>query len=235
MDAKRIWHASLKKSAAISNRQQETRMNRFWFFFYGLPNIVGMGAMLVGLCAHLLLVVIGFGLPFWWLFVPALYVFGWLVGFSIENNDADLHFRNALTEEEIKKELDELLKKIKKRIPQEAYDHVVNIKDAVINVLPQLLNQQGMGNQELFTVKKTVFDYLPETLENYIKLPNMYSKIHKLQNGKTADVMLIEQLTIIDTTMQDIVQNIYAQDANKLLTNQRFLEQRMQTNDNAFL
>lgn len=211
-------------------------MTRFWFFFYGLPNIVGMALALLGLLAHIALVVLSAkgGMLYWPLIVLGLYVFGWLVGYIFENNDADLHFKNALTEEQIKSELEDLLKKIKKRIPKEAYEHVVNIKKAVVTVIPQLLAKKGIGNHDLYTVKKTVFDYLPETLENYLRLPSVYSKVHKLSNGKTADCLLIEQLTVIDTTMQDIVQNIYAEDANQLMANQRFLEQRMQNTDVMF-
>lgn len=230
MDAKATLAVCLKKYVGINN------MQRFWFFFYGLPNIMGMGLALLGLLVHIGLVVLSAkgGVMYWAFIVLGLYVFGWLVGYIFENKDADLHFKNAITEEQIKSELEDLLKKIKKRIPKEAYEHVVNIKNAVVTVIPQLLAKQGIGSHDLYTVKKTVFDYLPETLESYMKLPSVYSKVHKLSNGKTADVLLIEQLTVIDTTMQDIVQNIYAEDANKLMTNQRFLEQRMQNTDALF-
>lgn len=211
-------------------------MTRFWFFFYSLGNIVGMALALLGLIVHLLLVIFSAkgGVLYWPIIVFGLYVFGWLVGYMLEDNDADLTFRNALTEEEIRNELDKLIKKIRKRVPAEALEHVVNIKEAVFTVLPDLLTGSAIGNHDLFTVKKTVFDYLPETLERYLKLPNVYAKLHKLQGGKTANTLLIEQLTVIDNTMQDIVKNIYAKDANQLMANQRFLEQRLQSEGDLF-
>jgi hypothetical protein len=51
--------------------------------------------------------------------------------------------------------------------------------------------------------------------------------VHPLRDGKTAKQILLEQLTLIDDTMKDVVVNIHRQDANQLLINQRFLEDRL--------
>lgn len=203
-------------------------MKRFWFFFYGFPNIIGMALALLGLLTHIALVIASAkgGLLYWWVIVVGLYVLGWLVGWFFQNNDANLQFQHTLTAEQIEAELDSLIKKIKKRVPTEALTHVQGIRESVFAVLPDIV-RGNFANHDLYTIKKTVFAYLPETLENYLKLPNVYATMHPIRDGKTAKVLLIEQLSLIDTTMQDVVKNIYNQDAQALLVNERFLQARL--------
>lgn len=227
MGAKASCRKCLNKYAGISSKGG--LVNKFWFFFYGWPNIVGMALMLLGLAVHIALMALSpkGGLLYWWVMVLGLYVLGWLVGWFFQNNDADLHFRQALTAEQIKAELDSLVRKIAKRVPEEALSHVKSIRESVAAVLPQIV-AGSFGSHDLFTIKKTVFNYLPETLENYLRLPTVYANVHPIQNGKTAKTLLVEQLTIIDTTMSEVVQNIYNQDAQALLVNEKFLKSRFE-------
>lgn len=206
-------------------------MKNFWLFFYSLPNILGLAGLFLGLLAQIaLLVSASNGLLAWWLVIPACYVFGWLLGFIVQKKEAQLQFQQHLTAEEITEQLTKLLKKVKNRISPEAYVHLQSIQTSVQSVLPHLVAGQ-FGNQELFTIKQTVFDYLPTTLENYLKLPPAYTAIHVIQDGKTAKVLLNEQLALIDNTMQKVVHNIVSDDAQALLVNQRFLQSRLEQQD----
>lgn len=210
-------------------------MQRFWLFFYDLPNIFGLACLLMALIGYVVFAVMGgdFISALVMLFVVLLaYPLGWLLGFLVRKPEAVLQFQQTLTAEQITDELNRLLKKVHNRISPEAYEHLQNIQSSILSVLPQLVAGR-FGDQDLFTIKKTVFDYLPTTLENYLKLPSAYASMHVIQEGKTAKVLLTEQLTLIDTSMQQVVHNIYNNDAQDLLVNQRFLESRL--NEVSFL
>lgn len=204
-------------------------MQRFWLFFYDLPNIFGLAFLLLALMGYVAFAVMGGD------FTSALvmlvgvllaYPLGWLLGFIVRKPEAVLQFQQNLTAEQITDELNRLLRKVKNRITPEAYQHLEHIQTAILSVLPQLVAGR-FGNQDLFTIKKTVFDYLPTTLENYLKLPTAYANMHVIQDGKTAKTLLTEQLAMIDTSMQQVVHSIYNDDAQDLLVNQRFLENRL--------
>ncbi len=204
-------------------------MRRFWLFFYDLPNIFGLACLLLALIGYVVFVVMvgDFASALVMLFVVLLaYPLGWLLGFIVRKPETVLQFEQTLTAEQISEELNRLLKKVHNRISPEAYEHLQNIQNSVLSVLPQLVSGR-FGNQDLFTIKKTVFDYLPTTLENYLKLPSAYANRHVIQDGKTAKMLLTEQLSLIDTSMQQVVHSIYNEDAQDLLVNQRFLENRL--------
>lgn len=204
-------------------------MKKFWYHVLSWPNIIGCGVALLGLALHLMLELMtrDGGIPFWFVIIPAMYVFGYLIGYLFQDNDAQLRFfYEQQNIEEIRTELDKLIKNTRKRLSPELFAKVQSIRASIEAVLPNLINTTS-ANHDLFTVKQTVFDYLPSTLENYLKLPTPYARMHKLRDGKTAQQLLDEQLTVIDDTMHKVVQNVFEQDVNELRINQRFLRDRL--------
>lgn len=205
-------------------------MQRFWLFFYGLPNIFGLAFLLIALISYVWLALTTNDISSTMVFLVAVilaYPLGWLFGFLIRKKDDMLHFQQTLTAEQITDELNRLMHKVKNRISPDFYTHLQNIQSSIMSVLPQLVAGR-FANQDLFTIKKTVFDYLPTTLENYLKLPSVYASMHVVQDGKTPKMLLNEQLALIDNSMQQVVHSIYNEDAQALLVNQRFLENRLQ-------
>lgn len=205
-------------------------MQRFWLYFYDLPNIFGLACLLVALLGYMAFVMLGadFGSAMVLLVAVVLaYPLGWLLGVVLRKKETLLQFEQTLTAEQITTEMQRLLGKVKNRISPDAYTHLESIQASILSVLPQLVAGQ-FANQDLFTVKKTVFDYLPTTLENYLKLPTAYANRHVIQDGKTANTLLTEQLALIDTSMQQVVHSIYNDDAQALLVNERFLQGRLQ-------
>lgn len=204
-------------------------MQRFWLFFYGLPNILGMTGLLIGLLIYMLVVAtsaLTTGIMLLLALIPILcYGFMALVGILLQKPEAKLQFEQTLNAEQIRDELEKLLKRVKSRIAPDAYNHLENIQASMLSVLPQLVAGR-FGNHDLFTLKQMVLQYLPTTLENYLKLPPAYASIHPIQDGKTAKVLLTEQLTLMDTALQRVVHNIVQDDAQALLVNQRFLQQK---------
>ena len=75
-------------------------------------------------------------------------------------------------------------------------------------------------------VGRTATDYLPSALQAYVSLPRAYATLHKMQNGKTADQILGEQLTLLAAKMNEVADAVQKKDSNALLANGRFLEER---------
>ena len=198
---------------------------RLLFFLYGTPNLVGALLGLVGL----LLFFTGVIQDFWLLIVVGLYAVGYLL--TPKNREIDLHLKNQLDAGEVRRELDELVATVRGRVSKEVLELVVSIKDSVLAVLPTLVRADAGGDHHTFVIKQTALEYLPETLENYLKLPPAFARLHTLKDGKNAQQLLLEQLRLLDTTMKEIVVDVHRNDTDRLLVNGRFLEEKFRKSE----
>lgn len=200
-----------------------TRKERLLLFLYSTPNIVGCLLGLVGLALFFTGVI-----QDWWLpIVVGLYLIGVLVTPRPEH--VELALQNELSNEEIERQLNDLVRKVQKRLPPEALNKVKSIQASILSVLPLL--PANSGDQNSFMLRQTALEYLPKTLENYLNLPPAFANMHPIRDGKTARQLLVEQLDLLDKEMQELVAAAAANDTQKLLAHGRFLEQKFQTDD----
>src|SRR5690606_26751511 len=89
-----------------------------WLYLYSTPNIVGSALGILGL----ILFFTGLIGQFWWLIVPGLYAIGVVV--TPGSQQIDLALRHQLTIEELQVELEELVRKIRHRVPEEILQKV---------------------------------------------------------------------------------------------------------------
>ena len=75
-------------------------------------------------------------------------------------------------------------------------------------------------------IRQTALHYVPQALDAYLAIPRMYAERVPVQDGKTARQVLIEQLRMIDQKMRDTAEAMYHDDADRLLANARFLQDR---------
>lgn len=75
-------------------------------------------------------------------------------------------------------------------------------------------------------IRQTALHYLPQALEAYLALPRIYAERVPVQDSKTAKDVLIEQLQLISQKMKETSQAMYQNDADRLLANARFLQDR---------
>ena len=101
---------------------------------------------------------------------------------------------------------------------------------SIREVLPKLADARGFDDN-LYTVCETVLRYLPETLANYAALPPAFRATRVLKTGKTARDLLTEQLTILDNQLKEVVDNVARGDAEALLANGKFLEDKFRERD----
>jgi hypothetical protein len=191
-------------------------------WFYGVPNIVGIVLALVGVGLYLGGVIHGFLVP---LIVVGLYVLGAVLtpkpkgigGLSTLGGDLDPGL--------IRSALNRIVEESQKRLPDELAAKVVAIQATILDILPKL-DGTTIDRQDLFALERTVSDYLPNTLDNYLTLPRAYANSHVIANGKTAEQLLGEQLDLIDQKMKEISDAVAKDDVGKLLAQGRFLEER---------
>jgi len=51
------------------------------------------------------------------------------------------------------------------------------------------------------SIKRAMYSFLPQTLENYTQLPTLYARLHPLQNGRTARFELLYHLDLLEETL----------------------------------
>src|SRR4030081_2857327 len=114
---------------------------------------------------------------------------------------------------------------IRGKVPDDVYQKVVSTQQTILGILPKI-DRLGPGSQDAFVVQKTVTDYLPSTLQAYLNLPRAYATLHRLSDGRTAAQLLLEQLTLLDAKLGAVADAVNKNDADALLANGRFLEDR---------
>lgn len=201
------------------------RRQRTLLFLYSNGNIAGSALGILGLLLFCIVSIILGGTPLLLLVVPALYAIGWLGATLLAGPAADLHLRQQLTAGEIQSELDNLVRSLQGKVPQEVRDKVASIKQSIVAILPQIVDMTS-GDYDIYTIRKTALDYLPETLQNYLRLPPAYRNLQPVQDGKTPKQLLLEQLDLLDQKMKEIVQDFARNDTQQLMAQGRFLESK---------
>jgi hypothetical protein len=192
---------------------------RILLFLYSTPNLVGSALGILGL----LMFFSGLIGSYWLLIVVGLYGIGVLATPKSPRYQLELH--NQLTKDEIRDELEGLVRNIRKRVPKEIFEKVESIKDSILDILLHIVDL-GSSDYSVYTIRQTALVYLPETLQNYINLPRAYANLHPVKDGKTAKQLLSEQLDVLDREMKDIAQDFYRDDTQRLLAHGRFLEEK---------
>jgi hypothetical protein len=190
-------------------------------FIYGTPNIAGC-----------LLAMGGLGLFFgglihayWWAIVAGLYgagVAGWP-----RNELAETAESAELSTELLAQQVHKLVDSVAKGLPPEAVDELREIEAALAELLPRLRQMQDRGAisaKDSFTVLETVRRYLPDTLGAYLRLPKLYARMQTLADRQTAAQLLTAQLKMLKASLEEIARNAFAGDAEKLVTNGKFLQ-----------
>jgi hypothetical protein len=196
---------------------------RLLLYLYSTGNIVGC-----------LLAIGGLGLFFgnviheyWWAIVGGLYgagVLGWP-----RSNLAETAMQTELSTEKLAQQVKKLVDTVAPGLPKEALDPLRSIESTLSELLPRLKEMSDRGvisSKDSFTVVETVRRYLPDTLAAYLRLPRYYARMQPLADGRTASQTLLEQLTVLDTSLKDVAKSAFAGDAETLVTNGRFLQNK---------
>jgi hypothetical protein len=188
-------------------------------YLYSGKNIVGSTLALFGLLLFFTGVVASF---FWPFVVAAMYGIGALlapgppkVALSGTSFDPD----------SIRRSLQRQLSIANGKLSPALQAKLQEIADTIMGILPHYA-EFPPGSPDLFVVGRTATDYLPSALQAYLNLPRAYATLHKMPNGKTADEVLGDQLTLLASKMDEVADAVHKKDSDALLANGRFLEEK---------
>lgn len=197
---------------------------RIVLFLYGSPNIVGSLLGLLGLGLFF-----GGLIKHYWLFIViGLYMAGLFL--TPRNKTAELTLQSQLAAEDVQDALENLVGKIRRKVPTDVLVQVERIKDAICTLLSKISDVQS-GDHAIYTVRQTALEYLPDALQHYLSLPSAFANFHPVKDGKTAKTLLLEQLDLLAETMEQIVEGVHRHDTEQLLIHGRFLEERFRKAD----
>ncbi len=188
-------------------------------YLYSGKNIVGSTLALFGLLlffTHIITV------AFWPFVVVAMYGIGALL------SPGPPHVALAGTSfdpEGIRRSLQHQLDTAGGKLPPPLMSKLQEISDTIMGILPHYANFPP-GSPDLFVVGRTATDYLPSALQAYLNLPRAYATLHKMPNGRTADQVLDDQLTLLASKMDEVADAVHQKDSDALLANGKFLEEK---------
>jgi hypothetical protein len=158
---------------------------------------------------------------------PALYVVGALAapGRKRLTSAAGTESKDAI------RSLEEIQRRIRRRVPDVVARRVKYISGSIVDSLRRA-DSLGEGSHEVFGLVKTATDYLPTALQTYLDLPRHFADRRVVVDGKTPLVLLIEQLDLLITKMDEIAEAVNRADSDKLIAHGRFLDEKFGKDDN---
>lgn len=169
---------------------------------------------------------------FWWAIVVGFYGIGYYAS-PPEKTTVFFHF-NDESLQDYKGFIDRLYKNSYGQLPKESSERLDNIRinaHELIDFLEKDKQSLNGFNQDLFTVKKIFDQYLPNLINNYLKLPKRYAENVILGNSKTSKDMLLEQIIILDEQVKKISYAMYENDTKSLQVHGKLLEQKFENED----
>ena len=109
------------------------------------------------------------------------------------------------------------------RVPEAVAARVVKVTTAARDTIPRLDQLGGGGSRDGHAVMATVTSYLPEALGAYLRLPRSFADRRPVDRGRTSLMVLVDQLDLLGTTMDKILDAAYRSDAAALVAHGRFL------------
>jgi hypothetical protein len=196
---------------------------RLQLFLYSNGNIAGSLMAMGGLG----LFFGGIIHAYWWAIVVGLYGAGVLAW--PRNDLARMAERTELSTEMLAQQVRKLIDSVAQGLPKEALEFLRSIQATLSELLPRLQELRDRGiisAKDSFTVVETVRRYLPDTLAAYLRLPKFYAQMQTLADGRTATQTLLQQLQVLDTSLKDIAKSAFAGDAEALISNGQFLQDK---------
>jgi hypothetical protein len=181
-------------------------------------NLTGVGLATVGPVLGLVGVinpVLGLAL------IPVLYAVGALAAPS--KRPVDL--AAGLDRNDVQHSLAEIQRRVQNRVPPEVTQRVARICTTIDDTLPHA-DALAAGSEGLFVLVRTATDYLPTALQAYLDLPRSYADTHVVADGKTALVLLTDQLDVLATKMDEVAEAVHRSDTDKLVANGQFLAEK---------
>ncbi|MCL2466416.1 MAG: hypothetical protein FWF02_07550 [Micrococcales bacterium] len=116
-------------------------------------------------------------------------------------------------------------RRIAGRVPPLVVARVHRIATVVTDMVPRL-DRLGAGTRQAHTVVATATNYLPEAVDAYLRLPRDFADTREVSRGKTSLMLLVDQLDLLATTLQQISDAVSRHDAQALVVHGAFLAEK---------
>ena len=109
------------------------------------------------------------------------------------------------------------------QVPPAVAVQVRRVTVAINQMVPRL---DSLGSQDSWTVVSTATRYLPEAVDTYLELPRGFAETHHVLPGKTSTTILVEQLDLLGTTLEEMLHALSERDAIALAAHGAFLAEK---------
>ncbi|MBU1564473.1 MAG: hypothetical protein KJ630_02460 [Proteobacteria bacterium] len=192
-------------------------INKALTFIHSYPNTVGCTLGLLGLALHSR----GIVSSNWQLIVIGLYLFGYLV--TPNPPEISPKETKTLSPSELMLSLNELVRRVKLRLPQDIMDCVVEIRNELDSILQRFEEiKQDLHCTHL--VHHITLVYLPKILDTYLKIPAKDANIHQTRSGQTPSEMAMDQLQLLLSELREISTTLTRKSIQDLKIHQNFLK-----------
>lgn len=120
-------------------------------------------------------------------------------------------------------------KPIQQRLSSRANKDTLEVLNQIEEKLELLLGQESASeffDLKPFEVQKIAFEYVPDAIQEYLRLPPTMAKTKRLNNGKTAEESLKDQFLLLDNALDKLSESLFHKDAHGLLVHGRFLKEK---------
>lgn len=132
------------------------------------------------------------------------------------------------TSAELVAELDAFEAGLDQRVPPAVASRVARVTGTVRETIPRL-DQLGAGSYQAHSVVATATSYLPEAVGGYLRLPRKFADSRPIEGGKTALMLLCDQLDLLGYKMDQVFDAVCRADAAALVAHGAFLAEKFGT------
>jgi hypothetical protein len=112
------------------------------------------------------------------------------------------------------------------KVPPAVSARVGRICETVSQTIPRL-GELGPGSAQAHSVVSTATSYLPEALGAYLRLPRSFADRRPIDGGRTALMVLIDQLDLLALKMDEIFDAVCRADADALVAHGEFIREEL--------
>jgi hypothetical protein len=194
--------------------------DRLTVYATSTKNLAGLVLAVVGLVLHFAGVV---G-DVWPLVVAGLYAVGALAAPPDRRRLGSAPGASSVDAAEVRRALGGLQRRLTGRVPADVAASVGRIS-TVIRELLDRVNAQPAASEDVFVLSRMACDYLPATIDGYLRLPPTYATQHRLADGRTPLAMVQDQLGLLEGKLKEVSDAMLAGDSDRLAAHGRFLQE----------
>ena len=110
-------------------------------------------------------------------------------------------------------------------LPWAVKARVQRVAQRLRDIVPRM-DTAGLAGVDQYSLIATATSYLPEALGAYVRLPRDWANSRPIDGGKTALLLLVDQLDLLGWTVDRMYDAVLQQDADALIAHGRFLQEK---------